>query len=418
MAKQKTLAWIVWGLAVSFYCYEFLLQVSPGVMVSDLMRAFKINAAQVGNLSAQLFYIYAGMQIPVGVLIDRYGPRRLLAFAAAICALGSFLFGSAHILDIACLGRMFIGLGAAFAAISCLKLAANWFPLNRFALLTGLTVMVGMLGAINGQAPLALLNEHLSWRQSMHALGIVGIVLAILIYLVVRDSPTQLNPKPTRISKHPHLWRGLKYIFSNKQTWIVSIYGGLMYAPTTAFAGLWGVPFLISAYHISQPVAAGMISFIFIGWVFGGPFWGWLSDRLQRRKLPLVISAIGALATMSCIIYVHNLPIMVMNSLLFGFGFLSGGFLPVFSIVKEINPPEHNAAALGFVNTLNMVGGAIAQPLIGYILDFYWSGQLESGARVYQLANFDMALSLLAIMLLCAILLLPFIKETYGKLRG
>lgn len=372
MAKQRFMAWFVWGLAVLFYCYEFLLQVSPGVMVSDLMRDFKLNAAQVGNLSALYIYIYAGMQIPVGILIDRFGPRRLLTFAAAICAIGSFLFGSAHLLSIAGLGRSLIGLGSAFAAISCLKLAANWFPLNRFALLTGLTVMVGMLGAINGQAPLALLIEHLSWRDSMQVLGLAGLVLAGLIYLIVRDNPADATTQPEASIKKPRLWQGLKYIFGNKQTWIASIYGGLMYAPTTAFAGLWGVPFLMSVYHISRPAAAGMISFIFIGWVIGSPFWGWFSDRLQRRKSPLIIAAIGALCTMCCIIYLVNLPLLGMNVLLLAFGFFSGGFLPVFSIVKEINPPQHNATALGFVNTLNMVGGALAQPFIGYILDFYW----------------------------------------------
>ncbi len=414
MAKQRLMAWLVWGLAVLFYCYEFLLQVSPGVMVSDLMRDFNLNAAQVGNLSALYIYIYAGMQIPVGILIDRFGPRRLLTFAAAICAIGSCLFGSAHHLIIAGLGRILIGLGSAFAAISCLKLAANWFPLNRFALLTGLTVMVGMLGAINGQAPLALLIEHLSWRDSMYVLGLAGLILTGLIYLIVRDSPTQLTAKPEASVKKPRLWQGLKYIFGNKQTWIASIYGGLIYAPTTAFAGLWGVPFLMSAYHISRPAAAGMISFIFIGWVIGSPFWGWFSDRLQRRKPPLIIAAIGALCTMSCIIYLVNLPLLSMNVLLLAFGFFSGGFLPVFSIVKEINPPQYNATALGFVNTLNMVGGALAQPFIGYILDFYWSGQIENGARAYQVANFHIALLIIPVMLVIALLLLPFIKETHG----
>jgi len=411
--KPRSMAWIIWGLGVLFYCYEFLLQVSPGVMVNDLMRDFRVNAAELGNFSAIFFYVYAIMQIPVGLLIDKYGPRKLLTFAAGVCALGSFLFGSAELISTACMGRMLIGLGSAFAAISCLKLAANWFPLNRFALLTGLTVMVGMLGAINGQAPLALLIEHLSWRESMHVLGLVGLILAGLIYLIVRDKPEPVMLKPTQ--PKTNLWQGLKYIVSNKQTWLASIYGGLMYAPTTAFAGLWGVPFLMSAYHINRTSAAAMISLIFIGWVIGSPSWGWLSDRLQRRKLPLILATIGTLCTLSCILYINNLSLLWMNIMLVGFGFFSGGFLPVFSIVKEINPPEYNATALSFVNTLNMVGGALAQPLIGYLLDTRWTGQMENGARIYQLTNFHIAFFLLPIMLLLACMLLPFIRETYGK---
>lgn len=415
MAKQQAFAWMVWGLAVSFYFYEFLLQVSPGVMVPDLMRDFKVNATQLGNLSAVYFYVYAGMQIPVGMLLDRFGPRRLLTFAAIACALGSFIFASAPFLTVACIGRMLTGLGSAFAAISCLKLAANWFPLNRFALLTGLTVMVGMLGAINGQAPLAMLIDALAWRNSMFVLGIAGLVLTFFIYFVVRDTPLQTSPSHTEMHDKQQLWQGLKYIFSSKQTWLTSLYGGLMFAPTTAFAGLWGVPFLMSTHHISRPVAAGMISFVFIGWVIGSPLWGWLSDRWQRRKLPLVISSIGTLLTLTTVIYLNHLPLFIVNALLLGFGFFSGSFLPAFSIIKEINPPPYNATALGFMNTLNMTGGALAQPLIGYILDLNWDGGLENGARVYQMADYHLALLLVPIMLVLALLLLPFIKETYAN---
>lgn len=407
--------WLVWGLAVLFYFYEFLLQVSPGVMVADLMKAFNVNAGELGNLAALYFYIYAGIQIPVGILLDKFGPRYLLTFAAITCAIGSFLFGSAEQLALAGLGRMLIGLGSAFAAISCLKLAANWFPANRFALLTGLTVMVGMLGAINGQAPLALLVETTDWRNSMHVLGLSGIILAIYIYLIVRDSPPGTTVNKTHLQRKQDFWQGLRHILRNKQTWATSIYGGLIYAPTTAFAGLWGVPFLMSAYHLSRPTAAGMISFIFIGWAIGSPLWGWLSDRWQRRKPPLIIAAVGALLTITAIIYINTISLLSINILLLSFGLFSAGFLPAFSIVKESNSQQYNATALGFINTLNMVGGAVAQPLIGYILDYRWTGLTAKGIRAYQLANFHVALLIIPIMLGLALLTLPFIKETYGK---
>jgi MFS family permease len=413
-AHLRALPWLVWGLGVLFYFYEFLLQVSPSVMVNDLMRDFNVSATELGNLAAVYSYVYAGMQIPVGALLDRYGPRRLLTFAAFICAMGSFMFAKATTLGIVDLGRMLIGFGSAFAAISCLKLAANWFAFNRFALLTGLTVMVGMLGAINGQAPLAMLIEKFSWRQSMHLLAWLGIVLSLTLYLVVRDKPAGQPSAETSLNFS--LWQGLKYTLSNKQTWLTSIYGGLMFAPTTAFAGLWGVPFLTTAYGLSRPAAAGMTSLIFVGWVIGGPVWGWLSDRWQRRKLPLVIASIGTLLSLTPIIYLSHLPLSVLNSLLWGVGFFSGGFLPAFSIVKEINPLRYNATALGFMNTLNMLGGAMAQAIIGYVLDMTWHGKVSAGARLYQTNNFQAALLLLPLMLFLALVLLPFIKETHGKI--
>jgi len=407
----KTSPWIMWGLAAFFYFYEYFLQVSPGVMVPELMHAFSVNAAALGGLVASYFYIYAPMQIPVGVLLDRYGPRRLTTIATALCALGCFLFGTAKLLSVAEMGRLFIGFGSAFAVVSCLSIAATRFPINRFALLTGLTVTAGMLGAIGAQTPLALLVAGVGWRGSMLTLALIGVGLSLLMWFFVRDK------KSVNVArmKQKSLFSGLYYIVRQKQNWLVALYGGLVYAPTSIFCGLWGVPFLMATYHLDRPVAAGVISMAFIGWVIGSPLGGWYSDFIGRRLSVLYMASIGAFIALAFLIYVPHLTLLQLNVLLFAFGFFSSGFLPSFSIIREINPPSINGTALGFMNMLNMVGGAAGQPLVGFLLDLFWQGQMEGSTRVYSATNFHDALIALPVMLAISIFTIPLIRETYCK---
>ncbi|CAM4384055.1 MAG: putative sulfoacetate transporter SauU [Legionellaceae bacterium] len=407
------LAWIVWGLGATFYFYDILLQVSPGVMVPELMQAFNVNAASLGQLSAFYFYAYAGMQIPVGVLLDNYGPRRLLSFAALICLMGCLLFGYADGMSEAALGRFFIGFGSAFGAVGCMKLASNWFPHERFAFLTGLLVALGMLGAVGGETPLALLINAIGWHKSMVLLGLVGGIIAVCIWFIVKDSPVPMT-KITSVKRKANILAGLKQVTQSKQTWLAAIYGGLMFAPTSAFGALWGVPFLIEKYGITRPTAAGVISLLFIGWAIGSPISGWISDTIQRRKPSMIIGTIFSLFCILAIIYAP-VSLITVSFLLFFFGFFSSGFLTAFSIVREINHNHISATALGFMNMLNMIGGAILQPLIGYLLDRYWNGVMIQGARQYSIENYHTALAVLPAIIFISLLLIPFIKETYCK---
>lgn len=412
-SRTKLLPWFVWGLAVTFYFYETLLQVSLDVMAPELMHTFKANATELGNLGGYYFWIYALMQIPIGVLLDRFGARRLLTFAASICMLGCLVFGIAPKLSIAESGRLLIGFGSAFAAISCLSLVARWFSVRRFAFLSGLSLTIAMLGAIGGHIPLAILISWLGWRKSMLLLSAVGGILAFFIWRIVRDQPEHA------INEHTHthvaqknLLDGLKITINNKQSWLVACYGGLMYAPTIVLGSLWGVSFLISQYNFTAINAGKMISIFFTGWAAGSVLFGWFSDYVGKRRLPMFIGSIGALMTTLGIIYIAQLPLIALGFLLFMFGAFSSGFFPAFSIMREINPPNVSGSALGFMNALNMVGGALGQPLVGWLLDKQWTGQMVAGARVYSTANFHTALSVLPICIGISLLILFFIRET------
>ncbi|KTC64738.1 major facilitator superfamily (MFS) transporter [Legionella adelaidensis] len=411
---QSILPWIVWGLGCIFYFYEFLLQVSPSVMGNELMRDFSITSQTLGFLSGIYYYSYSPMQLPCGVLMDRFGPHRILTIATAICAISTLAFGLTDNLFMAAAARLMIGFGSAFAAVGTMKLASNWFPPERFPLLTGLMVTIGMLGAISGETPLALLVDYYGWRHTMSIMGVVGLVLAVLIFVVAKDYPDSSGVKKHEDnSDQAPMLTSLVAIFKNTQLWLVAIYGGLMYMATPVFCGLWGVPFLMYKMAIAKTVAAHYISLVLIGWAIASPLWGIYSNRIGKRKPPMYIGTVGSLITCLLFIYAPIESGLVMQALLFLFGIFSAGFLCAFAVAKELCNRHYVATGLGFMNMINMVGVAICQPFIGYVLDQYWAGDLVNNVRVYPIKAYHVGLSILPIGIFISLLILFKVKETY-----
>ncbi|GGI80803.1 MFS transporter [Legionella impletisoli] len=411
--------WIVWGLGCLFYFYECLLQVSPSVMSHELMRDFAVTSHTLGILSGVYFYSYAAMQLPGGLLLDYFGPRKLLTIATAICAVSTIAFGLTNSFYMACVARLMIGFGSAFAAIGAMKLAANWFPSERFALLTGIMVTIGMLGAIGGEAPLAILIDNYGWRDSMVIMGSIGIALAFLIFFIARDVPKDERrnyaAQPLQNSDEEPLLKSLFTLIKNKQLWLIATYGGLMYMATPVFCGLWGVPFLMFKMDLAKATAANYISLVFVGWAIASPLWGIYSGRIGRRKPPLYFGSIGACICSTLFIFAPIKSGAMMQSLLFLFGVFSAGFLPAFAVAKELCSQRYVATGLSFMNMMNMIGIAVAQPIIGYILDLFWSGKVANGVRVYPMEAYHLGLALLPVGMLISLLILPLIRETYCK---
>lgn len=419
-------ACLVWGLATLFYFYDNLLQVSPSAMKPELSLAFASTAEQFGSLSAYCLYAYGLMQIPAGLLMDRFGPKRVLTFACISCALGSLLFGLAQTLWEAKCGRLMIGVGAAFALVGCLKIAAHWFSTKRFALMTGLTITVGFLGAVFGLSTVSKIVETFGWRHSMQWGGIFGIALGLLLWCVIRDKPKEprieaANMDDDKPQTGREIWQGLGDILKHAQTWCAALYAGLMFVPTLAFGGLWGIPFLQEAHGFDRATAGMCISLIYVGWMVGSPFWGFISDYLGRRNPPMILGAVATLLNCLSVIYIEHLPLVVLGGFLFGLGFFSSNFILAFAVVKESNSPRSSGAAIGFTNALNTLWGALAQPIIGQLLDMSAatnSISTQQGAeRIFSLGQYQDALMSLPIAIGVAVCLLFFLRETYCQGR-
>ena len=227
----------MWFLAALFFFYEFLLQNSTSVMLKPLSASFGINATRFGLLSTFYFLAYSLVQLPAGLLLDRFGPRKLLTLAAGFCGFGTVLMASAQNFAYVEVARFVTGLGSGFAMLGALVLTANWFSSKRFALMHGLTLTIGITGAVFGAAPLGLALEKFGWRYAMFLLGLFGVCLMIVMYTIIRDRPPGM--KRAR-NKHGELINlrdlliGTKKILRSKQTWLTATYGALMYAPTAA----------------------------------------------------------------------------------------------------------------------------------------------------------------------------------------
>ena len=405
--------WVVCGLGALFFLYAFFHRVTPSVMINDLMRDFGVNAAVLGNLAAFYFYAYAALQLPGGVMLDRWGPRRVLAMATLVCAAGSLLFATADGLGQAHLGRLLIGAGCGFSWIGVLKLTTIWFPPDRFALVGGLATMLGMVGAIGGQAPLAAVVEVTGWRATLVGAAVFGGLLAVLIWLVVRDG--ERPAAAARTTTMAGVWRGLGSVLATPQTWLVALFGSMMVPCVAAFAGLWAVPYMMAAYGLGRPAAAATASLVLVGFGVAAPLIGWWSDRIGRRKLPMLIGSSLALAAVMALVFLPDLPLGAAYVLLVVYGAASSSFVLSFAVGREHNLPEVAGSAMGFINMTVMMAGAVFQPLIGWLLDLNWDGGMEDGARIYSVEAFQSAFLAFGVSGGLAVLAALLVGETHCR---
>lgn len=411
---KKSTAYLIFLLSASFYLYEFVLQVAPSVMAESMMKTFNVTAAGFGVISAFYFYAYAPMQLPAGLLFDRYGPRRLMTFALILCAIGSFFFASTDSLYTAALGRFLIGVGSAFSFIGVLVLVSRWFPAHQFAILAGIAQLMSSVGAMFGELPLAALIEWVGWREASFILAFIGLGLAALIWFIIRDYPHQPTQQPIEKRRFIDEWRRLVTVCSQKHTWLTGIYACTIWTPIAVFAALWGVPYLQQKYQISVLMASSLCSMIWLGIGVGSPLLGWLSDRVQNRRIALGISSVLGLVATIWLLYIPGVSIYWMYFVLFLFGFGAGGQTVSFGVVKDNNPLELVGTASGFNNLSVLIGGAVFQPLVGIFLQRSHDWYTANGIHVYTVASYNKALFIMpCCYFISLVVIMFFLKESH-----
>lgn len=413
-SSYSRLGWVICGLAALFYCYEYLLRISPSVMVTELMQSFQVDKAGFGVLIGLYYLIYTPMQAVVGVSSDLFGPRRILTAAMGICVIGNIMFSMSHSLYIAGAGRLLIGFGSAFAFVCVLKLASVWLPPNRFAMIVEMATALGMIGAMVGNVGLAVLVAHLGWRETLYIATIVGVVLLPVIWLVVKDKPKhhqEVKVKPLSVRE---TFMGLGCIIKSPQMWIAGLIGCMLYLSLSVFGELWGNKFLQTTFGFSTITMATANDMVFLGWLIGAPLCGLISDRMGRRRLPLTVGSILAAITVTILLYAPHLSTVAVYILLLLFGIFCSAQVICFAVGRE-NAPTHVAGtAVSFINMLVMVGGMLFQPLVGKLLDIGWTN-VTAGVRVFSAHDFRMALMLLPIGLVISAILTIFLRETHAK---
>jgi MFS family permease len=417
------LASAIWVIAALFYLTGFYQRVSPAVMTEELMRSFGIGAAQLGNLSGFYFYAYVAMQIPTGVLVDSWGARKLLIGGPIVAAAGTFLFGMTASFALACVGRAMIGGATAVAWVVLLKLATHWFAERKFAMLSGLGLFFGNIGALLAQLPLRLLIDRFGWRGVVIQSAAVIVAVGILAIIFVKNDPSDegyTSHAPALLqrsdkNKLGDVLKGLGKIFKYRNTWLIFLSQGAVVGAILSFTGLWGTPFLKARFGLQTTSAAAVCSVMIVCWAVASPICGALSDKIGRRKPIHTLGCIIATIGWSALFYAAGISLGVFVAIAAITSVASGAVVVGFAYGKESVPIQYMGTISAIVNIGNMIGPMILQPGIGSVLDKKWSGAMLHGVRIYSVGAFQTAFVLVLGWLVIACVLLSLTQETHCK---
>jgi len=366
---------VVFGIVLASFVLSFFHRTAPAAIAGELTRAFAINSAVLGTLAATYFYVYTVLQIPVGVLADTLGPRRILSAGSIVAGIGSLAFAIAPTWEIAAAGRTLVGIGVSVAFIAILKISAVWFPANRFATLNGVTLFAGNLGAVIAGAPLAWIVTQTSWRAVFVGLAVLSTALGVATWLRVRDRPEALGFPPVHAPRtdggvESARWsQALGKVLANPATWPGFFVNAGIGSSYLAFAGLWAIPYLEQVHGMARVTAAQHTSVLLLGVAFGSVAVGILSDRLNnRRGVMRIYAVLNALSWLPWVLHAQW-PLPATLAWFGLMGLLIPGFTLTWAVAKEVNHPAHSGIATSVVNVGIFLGTGILQPWVGWVLD-------------------------------------------------
>jgi len=412
-SSPYTRRWVLWGLLASTFLLVNVYRLSTAVIAEALMAAFGTTGAQLGTLHAVFFVVYAAMQIPTGVLVDRVGPRRTAAAGAVVMHGGALWFASATGYASAVGGRFLIGLGGSVIFVSLLRFVANWYRADEFGTMSGLSFAVAGIGGILATTPFALLVESLGWRVSVRLLAVAGVVLAAATYALVRDSPERAGLSPVEgAPDQPRLApaevrRYLGVVLRDRWTWLAGVVLFCTGGVNLTLFGLWGIPYVVQVYDTSVTVASVVTLLGGLGAVIGPPAIGRFSDATGYRTELVVAGAAAYTLTLALIAALGDPPLALVGAAFFVAGGLLGAFVLTYPLIKERSPDDASGIALGTINGAAFFGAAAFPSLLGWVLDAYWTGELIGGVRVYSLTGYRVAFGLATlaggVSLVCAV---------------
>lgn len=382
-------AWVIWAVALAVYTVAVFHRTSLGVAGLVAAERFDISASQLATFTVVQLVVYAGMQIPVGVLLDRFGSRLLLIIGLVLMTLGQLWFAFAHSFEMGLAARVLLGMGDAMIFTSMLRLVALWFRVKQAPVITQVSGMVGQLGAVAAATPLAAALDHWGWSRTFSVAAGAGSVLLLGLVLVVKDSP--YTGEAVEKIKVRALRRTLAEVWGNPGTrlgmWIH--FTGQFGA--TVFTMLWGYPFLVEGQGLSPGVAGGLLITLTLSSMVAGPVIGSLTGRLPYRRSQIVLGIVGAIALVWAVVIAWPgrapLPLLVLLVCVMAFG--GPGSMVGFDLARSFHPSDRLGRATGVINIGGFFASLVTMALVGLILDQLAPG----GPGTYTLTDFKIAMS-------------------------
>jgi MFS family permease len=386
--QNKYFPFLMWGFPLLFFTYQFILRLWPSLMMHSIMENLLIDASGFGFLAAVYYYGYSSMQIPVAILLDRFGARYTIFGCAILCGCASLLFTYTDNFYLACLSRFFVGVGSAVGFLGTSKVISEWFSKDHYARMIGLSFTFGLMGALYGGKPINLLIENHGGAVVAVVLACVSIGLGIVTYACLKSPGTESSSCKPESFKLAHF----KTLFSSPFIWFLAIANLLMVGSLEGFADVWGVPYLMIAYGLAKGDAAELISFIFVGMLFGGPLLAFLSKRMGTYRV-IVFCGVGMAFSFLLLLSGFFYSWYCLAALLFCIGILCCYQVIVFVVGSELVSPVLLSVTVAFINSINMLGGSFFHTTIGLIMDASWTGLLDAeGIRHYTIKSYEVSL--------------------------
>ncbi len=417
-AKPSGYRWVVFCLLAFGYLLVYFHRLCPAVVALDMQADLQTSGALLGFLAAAYFYPYALMQIPSGLLSDTWGPRKTITIFFALAGVASIFLGTVSSLGLAILARILVGLGVAMLFVPTMKVMTNWFKTDEFAMMTGILMAVGGLGAYAASRPLAWLSDIMGWRGSFVVIGAVTLVVAAAVWVLVRNTPQDKGlpavNQPARDNasktKTIGLGQGIKMVLSTGGFWFLAAWFFFSFSIFFSFGGLWGGPYLMHVYGYSKAEAGNILGMLALAMIVGSPVFGWLSDRVfrSRKKVLILASVVTLCLTVPLAFFpaAMNRPALYLLCFLFGL-FNSAVVIVAFTAAKELFPVEIAGTSVGLANLFPFLGGAVAPPIVGAILEAQ-----EKTAAGYSAQAYSRAFLLYFIFAFIALVVSCFLTET------
>lgn len=410
--QKKLLSYFMWFFPVLFFAYQFIFRLWPGLMMQDIMQQFAINATSFGLLASVYYWGYAFTQIPIAVMLDKYGPKVILFFCASLCGVATILFSYTDNWYLALLSRFLIGIGSAAGFLTTSKVISQWFPKIEYSKMVGFSFAFGLIGAVYGGSPVNNLVQNFGFLKIATILGIISITIGVLALLFLKNNKGNNQEQSTNQAIK---FSDLFSIISSPAICILAIANLLMVGSLEGFADVWGVNYLITAYGIDRSQAAGITSFIFIGMIFGGPILAFIGNYFGNYRA-IIASGFG-MVLLCCLIFYSQIEY---NYYLFVSIFLLIGVLCcyqvlIFSVGNDLVNTKFLGITVAFLNCVNMLGGSFFHSIIGKLMDVFWVDvyQEDGVTRLYEAAHYHYALSVIPICAFIGALMVLYIERKY-----
>lgn len=367
--KLSFLKMMLWIFCVAFFVYQYGVRSAvPNVLNEELRNGFSIGATQMGTLISLFYFAYTIMQIPVGLIIDRYNPKKIAIFAFACVSLGTIMFVATNSYLVAAVSQLFLGFGCSFAFVLVMKITNDVFPKERVALFSSIAISCGSLGPVIMSPLLAYLSQLYYWKSVVIFFGSLGFLFSLSGALLLKEC--EITGECEIDNSNLNIMGALNEIISNPQYLFIGAFSMLMLGPVSAFCDAWGLTFIKSAYDIDKVHAASVVSMVYIGTIVGGPILACIAEKCNSYKKVMLGGAILLFALISVLIFLR-LNIYELYVLLFAIGIVATSQFLAFPAAISMVDKKVGGTLTGVVNTITMLGCTIMAPSVGWCIDFF-----------------------------------------------